>query len=1129
MVPRIFHPLRNKRAIQGNMKKKPSRPALDSRVAYEIFSDGSFEVRNYNQAPAYAGFLPGISGIWGIPMWAFFVNRGQGLCSFGVGDKDHAILEFLPANWAYSLAFSQGFRSFLKLTRKGDERFFEPFQLNPTPSEGITQNLKQSPYDLRLEEINQEVGLSIAVEYFHVPQEPLPVLVRTVRITNLLNQPCSLQMLDGLPVIAPYGIGNFMLKEMRYLASSYASVAEFAPDVPLFRSKTSTDDSAIVEGIDRSTFHFGYQARASTIPLRPVVDPDLIFGPSHDQRIPIRFLNRFKVPKLKDQNLENRLPCAFLYSSDSYGPGQTRTFHSFFGTTHQAMALQKFKTKARRHDYLDQKRSENRELVEGIGQMCATHSSHPIFDAYTRQNVLDNVLRGGKSMVFPARTDPIVLSLYSRKHGDLERDYNTFQLAPTYLSQGEGNFRDVLQNRRHDLFLNPKIDFEPIATFVNLIQADGYNPLVVKPKKIVCKSTPELRRTLSKIFNKSRLDRVMKYITQEFEPGAFFQFLELNRMSFKGSRQTLLGKLMLHAESTQPTNHGKDGGYWIDHWTYLLDLLDTYEELYPERTAELFFNKNIFTFCDSDTFVKPRNEKYVLWDGQPVQLESVQKDKTKTRMIEERSTLPFVVRANHGKGEIYRTTLMVKLLTLALNKLATIDSHGLGIEMEAERPGWNDALNGLPGQFGSSTCEVFELKRLLLKLQDHLKAAPASFSWITPKEVYVFFTGLHRLLVKTKPATDLRAHFIYWDRSSSLKESYRNAIRIGFSGEERVLPSVQVDSLIAAALSKLNSMLRRAKIRGTEFYHTYFWYEVTSFKRLKRKIDGVTCIQPTAFRKHTLPLYLEGQVHALRLETQPAKAQALIQGVKESALYDSVLKMYKVNACLDAENHKIGRARTFSRGWLENESIWLHMQYKYLLEILRSGHARTFFHELKTAGIPFLDPRTYGRSTTENSSFIVSSVHPDQSIVGKGFMARLSGATAEFIHIWRLMCVGERPFKLNAQGQVEARFAPVLPGWLFTHEERAFPYVDANNKARSYLAPRRSFSFIFLGHTVVSYQQGLRGPLKDTFGAHAATCRSFRITYNRGKVTELRQPTLPSSIASELREQKIRTIEIELS
>ena len=69
-----------------------------------------------------------------------------------------------------------------------------------------------------------------------------------------------------------------------------------------------------------------------------------------------------------------------------------------------------------------------------------------------------------------------------------------------------------------------------------------------------------------------------------------------------------------------------------------------------------------------------------------------------------------------------RATLFAKLLCLALIKFATLDPLGMGIEMEAERPGWYDALNGLPGLFGSSMPETYELARLL----DFLRGA---LSW----------------------------------------------------------------------------------------------------------------------------------------------------------------------------------------------------------------------------------------------------------------------------------------------------------------------------------------------------------------------------------------------------------------
>ena len=53
-------------------------------------------------------------------------------------------------------------------------------------------------------------------------------------------------------------------------------------------------------------------------------------------------------------------------------------------------------------------------------------------------------------------------------------------LEPNYLSQGNGNFRDVLQNRRNDLFFEPKVKDFNIKQFLSFIQADGNNPLNIQ-------------------------------------------------------------------------------------------------------------------------------------------------------------------------------------------------------------------------------------------------------------------------------------------------------------------------------------------------------------------------------------------------------------------------------------------------------------------------------------------------------------------------------------------------------------------------------------------------------------------------------------------------------------------------
>src|SRR5207245_11164167 len=123
---------------------------------------------------------------------------------------------------------------------------------------------------------------------------------------------------------------------------------------------------------------------------------------------------------------------------------------------------------------------ENRGLIREIADGLALYTEAQALDGYSRQTYLDNILRGGMPCLIPQRSGMEVFHFYSRKHGDMERDYNFFELAPTYFSQGNGNFRDVNQNRRCEVLLHAGMKSGNVETFYNMIQLDGFNPLVLQ-------------------------------------------------------------------------------------------------------------------------------------------------------------------------------------------------------------------------------------------------------------------------------------------------------------------------------------------------------------------------------------------------------------------------------------------------------------------------------------------------------------------------------------------------------------------------------------------------------------------------------------------------------------------------
>ncbi len=1084
---------------------------------YQFEPDGAFTITHYNRAAPFSSFLPGIGGAWGIPMWVFYVNRGQGVCSFGVRDKDHSISEFLPANWAYQLAFRQGFQTFIKIRQDRASKHYEPFQMAAARDPGTVQTMTVRPHEVAVRETSRTAGLEVEVSYFTLPQEPLTALVRTVRVRNLTDKSMSIQLLDGLPMIVPHGLDNFMLKNLRYIAQSQAEVIGLAERTPGFRTKATTGDTALVEEIRGVNFCFGYADGEPNPLLQPIVDPGAVYGAGTDLSYPEAFMDAetFRAPA--SQLTENQFASALLLADFELRAGQEKIFHSFFGYAHSPEELARFVQRARDTEFVSRKRLENRRLTERLTQGAATVSSHDVFNAYARQNLLDNVMRGGMPTTLRGGKNPVVLSLFARKHGDLERDYNFFIIEPTYCSQGESNYRDVNQNRRHDVFLNPDVGADHIMFFMNMIQADGFNPLLVRPKKFVCRSGRALTTFIEKAVGRTRTPAVLKQITRDFELGRLLTKLEEKGVALRIPRDEFVQGLLEYVQGVESSDFGH--GYWTDHWTYNMDLIESFRGIHPEQMQDLLFRRNDFVYGDSHMRVKPRSEKYVLCNGSPMQLDSLVSDAEKKALIEDRKTRPHAMRTKQGRGEIYRSTLAPRLLALAAVKLASLDPYGVGVEMEAEKPNWYDALNGLPGQFGSSICETFELKRLLLLLKEAMSLAPAGFEWKLPVETAALVRGLSGLLVRRSKA------YAFWDKAATLKETFRAAIRLGFDGEEESFSAAEVTAFLDRALVKVNAGIAAGRDRKTGLYHTYFRHEVTGFS-VGPQSGKYATIRPKGFRQVRMPLFLEGQVHALRIEKDPRRARELVRAVKQSGLFDRTLNMYKVNANLDREPIVIGRARTFARGWLENESIWLHMEYKFLLEMLRAGLCQEFFEDFRHAAIPFLKPDVYGRSPTENSSFLVSEAYPDKSLVGKGFMARLSGATAEFIHMWLAMCAGERPFRVNAAGALEAELCPSLPAWLFTTKASKLELTDRDEKPFTVRVPAGAFAFVLLGGTVVTYVQ--TGGARDTFGPNAARIVSLRLVYLNGTEVELSRPTIPEPYATALRNGEIRTIEAQL-
>jgi len=1105
--------------------------ASSQKVQYQLNETGEFIITGYNSAKLFSSFFPGIAGKEGIPMWLFYVNRGQCVCSMGIKDKEHPIMEFLPANRAYQLTSTQGFRTFIKLHNQNSPVFYEPFQdhLRDNKIERI-QKMKICPFSLILEEENHTLGLKFEVSYFNIPQENYSGLVRILKIENMKPETVTLEGLDGLPLIIPYGINNVGLKFMRRLFEAFVEVSNYETGVPFFRGKVKPTDTPDVVKIKKGNFYVGFETTGEQARLiKPIVDPYKIFGTHSDLSYPENFLSQPVADLYKDQILENRLPCSMGSFKTSIPAGGTYTYYSIIGHAPSLQELNKLIPRITKKFYIDSRKRENKELIKSLTQNNFICSSQPVLDQYARQNFLDNTMRGGFPFTIKGKDSQFTLHLFSRKHGDLERDYNDYKLTPTHYSQGNGNYRDVNQNRRNDLLFNPDVKENNVVQFYNLIQLDGFNPLVIKDTRFKIKNESELTSILKKYLPENKLELMYSFFQFPFTPGEFTTYVAENQIDLKENPQLLLAAVVNISDKVHDTDYGE--GFWTDHWTYNLDLLENYSAVYPENLHDLLFQKMNFTFYDNPHIVKPRDEKYVIWEGKTMQLGAVFFDEEKELLISQRKANKNLVHTKYGKGKVYSTSLLNKLICLIVNKMASLDPQGVGVEMEADKPDWYDALNGLPGLIGSSLSETLEVKR-------HIQFLLTSFRSlnINNKE-WPIFTELKSFMetLRTLLQNDLTP-FAYWDKATAAKEFYRDKTRLGIKGNESTVNIEYLTDFFFLCLKKLETGINKAWNKKDNVIFTYFINEVKAYEEIteidqqgnkikKTNPKGLICFKAKKFKQIPLPLFLEGPVHFLRLQQDRGKARELAANIKKSGLYDKKLKMYKVNESLAQEPAEIGRARTFSPGWFENESIWLHMEYKYMLELLRSGLYEEFYNDFKNVFVPFFKPEIYGRSILENSSFIVSSANPDPSIHGNGFVARLSGATAEFIHILSVMTMGTQPFTLNQQGELQLQFKPVLPGWLFTREAKKHRLL-ITDKWQDIELSANTFSFIFLGKILVTYHNA---ELTDTFGPQGVSPAIWKITDLKGSIKEFTGNILPEEIATSIRSRQIKSIDIILN
>mmetsp|Transcript_19116 Transcript_19116/g.26920 ORF Transcript_19116/g.26920 Transcript_19116/m.26920 type:complete len:687 (-) Transcript_19116:390-2450(-) len=673
--------------------------------------------------------------------------------------------------------------------------------------------------------------------------------------------------------------------------------------------------------------------------------------------------------------------------------------------------------------------------------------------------------------------------------------------------------------------------------FLSYIQADAYEPLTVESVVYIITDPNVSAQIASESTNDPQSAQKLTDVLSggPFRPGQLFQLVEMLGITIILEKQEFLDRCVAAAEDIAMATYGE--GYWGDHWDYYMDLINSYLAIYPDGEENLMYDKQLRYFFSTAT-IEPRSKKYVLtltYDGKSkhvLQLDSTVFDKDKEKEQEKfRSEKTGILgidaywqRTPDG-GSAFTSAPIAKLFLLGAIKFATRDAYGMGIEYEGGRPGWDDAMNGLPGMLGSGMPETFELHQLLQyvkKVVDEYGrpvVVPTEFAEMvhTVNEALATFVaeGYDEPDELVFDVPDI--FFNYWDTVATARETYRAKVEYYFSGNTTEFTSAEVSSMIENWMVQINAGIARAIKFGSQGFDddghsgippSYFSYDVTKWtlNGLKNS-EGLPHVDADALRVGRFPLFLEGPTRYMKTITHDTDAVVnMYNKVKMSGLRDEELKMYFISASLKGQSYSMGRMMAFSPGWLENQSIWMHMSYKYYLELIRSKAYDQFFSEMRGGGmLPYMNPDKYGRSLMECSSFLASSVFSDPSYHGRGFEARLSGSTAEFLSMWKLMFIGSNPYFIDENGDLMMGLKPALPFWLFKDDSKE----ASESKYDEDGAP--TLSFKLFADIPVTYHNSLGTDLFDIYP------NSYKVTMEDGSVHKIDGNFIPTDIAIAIR------------
>ena len=783
--------------------------------------------------------------------WMFISSKGS--LSAGRKDSNNALFPYYTDDKITEAAEITGSKTLCIVANAQRKYLWEPFSDRHEGVYSLTRNLYKNSYGNKIvfEEINNDLKTSFSYEWNSSDKFGF---VRKSSLNNLGSEPLTIQVLDGIQNLLPYGVEEALQNSSSNLVDAYKK-CELEADTGLgiYSLSAIIVDKAepsealkanivwslgldhskkLISSLQLNAFRKG-QTVSQEVDIRAekgaylLCDEFTLAAASDKKWMLVANVNQTisDIVQIKEQLLHNKsLADEIKYDIENGSKhlvelvgaadglqmtnDRLRNIRHFANTMFNIMRGGIFDKnyQVEKADFTQHIAKANRKVLKKNQQLL--ENLPELFDAHHLKKIAAN----SDDQNFKRLCFEYLPLKFSRRHGDPSRPWNKFSINTlteegTKILDFQGNWRDIFQNWEALAHAYPEFIEGMIHKFLNATTFDGYNPYRV---------------------TKDGFDW----------------------------------------ETIEPDNSWSYIGYWGDHQIiYLLKFLEFIENYYPNKLGE-YFNQDLFVYANvpyriksyQDILKDPKNTIDFDFDNE-------------ARIQLKRGEIGVDGALLRDQSEfIYKVNFIEKILATVLAKMSNFIPEG-GIWMNTQRPEWNDANNALVGN-GVSMVTLYYLRRFM-RFFENVVAKTACENIDVSIELVEFFDKIslglaqHKSLLNDSISNVERKRIM--DILGEAGSAYRSKIYNNrFTGDKHPISKQSLLSFMTDALAFLEHAIEANK-RTDNLYHAYNLMTIKSDK---------------AVQISHLSEMLEGQVAVLSSGYLSAKqCLHVLDGLKASALF----------------------------------------------------------------------------------------------------------------------------------------------------------------------------------------------------------------------------------------------------